>query len=138
MDGLDKLFYTSGSDTLKAAKFMYAVMAKNKFTDPSCHCTNLKGAATDLGGIWPFRSTIYQLEENTWKNILLLGLDTLKIKRIEATDVQNHPDIIITSFKHSVYASSGTYDEYGTPTPVSDFSGKHRAINQQENYILVD
>lgn len=137
MESLNKFWYEVESDTVKAAKFMYAVMAKNKFTDPEYHCKSLVKAATEKTG-FIFTSTIYQLSEDTWDNLELLGLDTAKIQKINVANIQNYPDIIITSSKHSVYASSGTYDEYGTPTPLTQFSREHRAINQDMNYILID
>lgn len=138
MENLNKFWYEIESDTVKAAKFMYAVMAKNKFSDPEYHCKSLLKAATESSGLFGLGGTVYQLNEDTWDNLELLGMDTTKIQKINVTNIQNYPDIIITSSKHSVYASSGTYDEYGTPTPLALFSQEHREINQNMNYILID
>jgi len=138
MESLNKFWCRVESDTVKAAKFMYAVMAKNKFTDPEYHCKSLLKAATERSGLFGLGGTIYQLSEDTWDNLELLGMDTTKIQKINAANIQNYPDIIITSSKHSAYVSSGTYDEYGTPRPLALFSQQHRDINENMNYILID
>lgn len=138
MENLNKFHSTTESDTVKAAKIMYAVMAKNKLQQSNGTFSDLSAAASEQGGWFLNRYMIYQLVTDTWENFKLLGLELLKIKKIDASEVQNFTDIIITSSRHSAYCSSGTYDDYGTPVPLSEFSGLHRQLNENMNYILLD
>jgi hypothetical protein len=140
MQGLDKFHFNLNInlDTVQAAKFMYAVMAKNKMIQHPNQYNSLTDAATERVGPFFNRHTVYELNEDTYQNLELLGIDTSKIHQIKSNDIQNYKDIIITSSKHSTYSSFGIYDEYGTPTANSDFSSIHGQFNETLNYILID
>jgi hypothetical protein len=138
MDNLNKFYFVLDSDTVKAARLMYAVMAKNKFLQHPENFRDLTAAASEKAGWLLHHYTIYQLVTDTWENFKLLGIDTSKIKKIDKSVAKNYPDNIITSLKHSAYASFGTYDEYGEPRSLPEFSDLHREQHKDLNYILLD
>ncbi|PCH67365.1 MAG: hypothetical protein COC06_11410 [Bacteroidales bacterium] len=114
------------------AVFLYAVMAKNKQIKENIR--NIKKANRYYQ--WGFIPTsIHLLSESTEKNLEYLGLKRF-YEKINKSEVENRNKIIITSTKHSVYATNGYYDHLGEIEPVTKYSTNYGSINEKLNYVL--
>ncbi len=132
MDSNQNRFKKNDDEIYNYAVFLYAVMAKNKQIKENIR--SIKKANRYFK--WGFIPTsIHLLSMSTEKNLEYLGLKGL-YKNVIKSEVKNKNNIIITSTKHSVYATNGYYDDHGKIEPISKYSTKYGPINENFNYSL--
>lgn len=117
---IDYFSNPNDSAIYRQARFLYAVMAKNKYLENAGNYSDIVGSAKRRRFL---RGPVYLLGD-TEPNLRYLGLennyDTVDIANINTTS-----DIILTNYYHSAYSSRGLYDEYGGPTANSKFVSNH-------------
>lgn len=126
--------FRKGSDReiYNYATFLYAVMAKNK--QKQLGLKTIKKA--NIYYKWNFiPTTNHLLAMDTEKNLDYLGLKGL-YKEINRDEVSKFDKIIITSTKHSTFATNGNFDDHGEIVQILDFEKKYRKLNAYGNYIL--
>ena len=107
------------SDTVEAAQFAYAVMAKRYQIE------NKLPTITEA----VYHDRRHYIEDDVAPNAGLLGVpvtERLLGKRENITELH---DVIVTSFYHAAYGDAGRYDEYGTPTTYGSFLPLHAGQN---------
>ena len=124
------------------AKFIYAVMAKNKMKNYDTSCKKIEDAASIVKKKSQKKDKIlFLLHEDTKTNLYYLGLENL-YDSINAAFVNNYKSIIITNVYHSAYSSSGFYDEHGRVRKNCCFTWRHghwlKPLNTWMNYVLKD
>lgn len=149
MAGLDKFVPGTDPRFCKSARFIYAVMAKNRllmldpiwYSTAKCKLDNInwqpssansakyktvRDVACDMStGRHP--ACQFELITDTKANFCLLGLSgevvttTINPKQFATTT----SGVIVTSERHSAYCGKGFYDEYGTMLSISEFRSQH-------------
>ena len=122
------------------AKFIYAVMAKNKMKNYDTSCKKIEDAATRKDLSKPNKIK-WLLEPDTKTNLSYLGLENL-YDSIKVAFINNYKSIIITNYYHSAYSSFGFYDEHGRVRKNCCFTWRHghwlKPLNTWMNYVLKD
>lgn len=136
MESLNYFVKKENESIYKYAKFLYAVMAKRRKDTEKFK--SIERAATYYKWGW-IKTTNHLLEQDTEVNLEYLGLKK-SFRKINKADIDQYAKIVITSGKHSAFSTKGSYDEYGDPTPNTDFAKNHAnaPINENYNYILKD
>jgi hypothetical protein len=105
----------------RAARFIYAVMAKNKFSTDNA----------SKPGTWPNMESVvnqggkyHLLIASTEKNFALLGLGENYLYS-SANNAYSKPSVILVNRKHSAYGGMGYYDEYGRVVSAKRFARNH-------------
>jgi hypothetical protein len=119
-------------DTYKAAKFMYAVMAKNKFLTDN---DSLPNTWPSLTSIVNQRNKYHLLDEDTDNNFTHLGLENNYVGELPIEDAYSKPSVIVASCYHSAFGGAGHYDEYGDVESTDNFARNHRGLRKKCSVI---
>ena len=115
IDGLDRFVPQANPAIYKTARFLYAVMAKNKLLLHPEYST-VKAAAYDGGN--------YQLIPEAEANFTLLGLEN-SYQALPTQAAYTQSGVVVASERHVAYGGNGYYDEYGTAVSDQYFRSNH-------------
>ena len=130
---LDQFVLLKNPAIFKEAKFLYAIMAKNKFlidnnAHPGTHISLADAAVLKdkRGRVVKSRqgNTTPLLAQDTGINFQYLGLGK-KCETLDLSLADTTPSIILTNIKHSAYGGMSYYDQEGKVCAISSFTTIH-------------